>query len=77
MEEKKSLTQLVVETISFTALCYPVYSGLYSAVSSDVTFMEKIKDLKTAVFVGGAGITYFIVSGAVELAKRYQTFKRQ
>ena len=77
MEDKKSLVRIIGETIGYTALCYPIYSGLSAAVSQDVTFAEKLKDPSTAAFVGGMGLGYFLYQGAKELVKRYKIERRE
>ncbi|HLC87001.1 MAG TPA: hypothetical protein VJH65_01860 [Candidatus Nanoarchaeia archaeon] len=60
MEEKKSLTKIIGESIIFSAVSYSVYSILYAAISQDVTFAEKLKDPLTFAFACGMGMGYFI-----------------
>ncbi len=76
MEPKRSLVQIVGESIAVGGVSYPIVSGLY-ALFSDVTFLEKLKDPSTTgVAIGVAG-GYFISQSVRELHHRYKIVKRE
>ena len=85
MGEKKSLLGMIGNALGFTAIAYPLYSLLSSAVSKNLTFVEyngfyfavykhanfveKLKEPSTIAVAAGMGLGYLIVNGVKEAVK--------